>query len=38
MNEPARHELLVLPENVKKVSMKKDTKIPNAATFSTYYN
>lgn len=33
MNAPERFELLVLPEGAKKLTVKKDTKIPNAATF-----
>ena len=34
MNAPDRHELLVVPEGQKKLEMKKDTRIPNAATFT----
>lgn len=33
MNQPARFELVVLPEGVKKVTVHKDLKIPNAAKF-----
>jgi len=34
MNAPDPFELFVLPDNVKKVSFKKDGKIQNAATFT----
>ncbi|KNC46109.1 RNA polymerase II core subunit [Thecamonas trahens ATCC 50062] len=34
MNEPERYELFVLPEGVEKLSLEKDTKVPNAATFT----
>eukprot|EP00275_Glaucocystis_incrassata_P001104 EC121817.1.p1 GENE.EC121817.1~~EC121817.1.p1 ORF type:complete len:123 (+),score=27.94 EC121817.1:196-564(+) len=34
MNAPDRFELFVLPEGVKKVSVSKDAKIVNAATFT----
>lgn len=34
MNAPERFELFVLPEGVKKVSIAKDTKILNTATFT----
>lgn len=34
MNAPERFELFVLPEGVKKLSMAKDTRMPNAATFT----
>ncbi|KAI3633819.1 hypothetical protein MIR68_008151 [Amoeboaphelidium protococcarum] len=33
MNAPARHEIIVLPDGVKKITVKQDIKIPNAATF-----
>lgn len=33
-NAPDRHEILVLPDGVKKVTTHKDTKIQNAATFT----
>ncbi|KAI8611852.1 DNA-directed RNA polymerase [Chytriomyces sp. MP71] len=33
-NQPDRHELFLIPEGMQKVSMVKDSKIPNAATFS----
>lgn len=33
MNAPDKHELLVVPEGKKRLEIKKDTKIPNAATF-----
>ena len=33
MNQPARFELVVLPDGVKKVTIQKDLKIPNAAKF-----
>ena len=33
MNQPARFELVVLPDGVKKVTVQKDLKIPNAAKF-----
>jgi DNA-directed RNA polymerase II subunit RPB11 len=32
MNAPDRYELLVVPEGQKKLEIRKDTKIPNAAT------
>jgi len=34
MNQPDRFELFILPEGVKKVSVTKDTKIVNAASFT----
>jgi len=34
MNAPDRFELFVLPEGVKKLSYQKDTKLPNAGTFT----
>ncbi|KAJ3089657.1 DNA-directed RNA polymerase II subunit RPB11-a [Quaeritorhiza haematococci] len=34
MNAPDRFELFLIPEGQKKVVMTKDTKIPNAATFT----
>ncbi len=34
MNEPERFELFVLPDNVKKLTIEKDTRIQNAATFT----
>eukprot|EP00771_Trimastix_marina_P000624 gnl/Trimastix_PCT/1645.p1 GENE.gnl/Trimastix_PCT/1645~~gnl/Trimastix_PCT/1645.p1 ORF type:complete len:127 (+),score=15.55 gnl/Trimastix_PCT/1645:92-472(+) len=33
MNAPDRFELFVLPDGVERVSMEKDTKVQNAATF-----
>ncbi|EGC29943.1 hypothetical protein DICPUDRAFT_90278 [Dictyostelium purpureum] len=33
MNAPDRFELFVLPEGAKKVTMTRDTKIPNASMF-----
>ncbi|KAJ3352691.1 DNA-directed RNA polymerase II core subunit [Entophlyctis luteolus] len=33
-NQPDRHELFLIPEGMQKVSMEKDSKIPNAATFT----
>ncbi|KAJ3069225.1 DNA-directed RNA polymerase II core subunit, partial [Podochytrium sp. JEL0797] len=33
-NQPDRHELFLIPEGVDKVTMQKDLKIPNAATFT----
>ncbi|GAM25465.1 hypothetical protein SAMD00019534_086400 [Acytostelium subglobosum LB1] len=34
MNAPDRFELFVLPEGAKKISMTKDTRIPNACLFT----
>eukprot|EP00741_Cyanophora_paradoxa_P003433 tig00000704_g3336.t1 len=34
MNAPDRFELFVLPEGAKKVNVQKDTKIPDAASFT----
>eukprot|EP00158_Paraphelidium_tribonemae_P000603 Partr_v1_DN22927_c0_g1_i1_m42405 putative dna-directed RNA polymerase II len=33
MNAPARFELLVIPDGMKRLEIIKDTKIPNSATF-----
>ena len=33
MNAPESYELFVLPEGQKKVTVEKDTKLPNASTF-----
>ncbi|KAJ3240528.1 DNA-directed RNA polymerase II subunit RPB11-a [Chytriomyces hyalinus] len=33
-NQPDRHELFLIPEGMSKVSMTKDSKVPNAATFT----
>lgn len=33
-NQPDRHELFLIPEGESKISIAKDTRIPNAATFT----
>lgn len=33
MNQPGRYELFVVPDGVKKITIEKDSKIPNAAKF-----
>lgn len=33
MNQPDRYELFVLPDGMKKITIQKDSKIPNAAKF-----